>query len=54
VPVAGVIMLGVPRVVLPDKTPTAPTLILSKAFLVADDQKITDETILRQIGHSAV
>ncbi len=39
------------QVFLPFEGDTTLSLILSKAFLLADDHKITDETIIRQLKH---
>jgi hypothetical protein len=40
---------GEERVLLPFEGDTTLSVILSKAFLLADDTKITDLTIVRQI-----
>lgn len=42
--------LGGDRVVLPFEGDGLLSIILSKAFLLAEDEKITDSTILSQIG----
>jgi hypothetical protein len=38
-----------PRVFLPFEGDSTLAIILSKAFLLADDRRITDPTILRQL-----